>query len=329
MQSRILVPLDGSQLSEAALRMAVPLARWLGARLEAITVYEPPLPPARTSGAPPLDRAFDREMRAATAAYADNLSLRLPSLAAEVPTEVVYREGPIAETIAQYASESGASVIVMTTHGRSGPSRYWLGSVADRLTRIAQTPLVLLTEQSVRDLDATAPFGNVVIPIDGSDESLAAIDTALAVAGTGPAYHLVHVVTPMPLLPQMPIQPVVSAPGGGAALPDLLGTSRDSAEQYLQRLAEQLRERIPRVVTRVEVHERPADAILKYAAGLDAPLIAMTTHGRGAAGRWLLGGVTDKVVRSATVPVLIQPPRARRRRSARTARVRQHVQAAS
>lgn len=328
MQARILVPLDGSELSESALRVAIPYARWLGARLETITVFEPPLPPSRTSGAPPLDRRFDAEMRAAHVAYVDNLTRRLPELAPDLATEATYREGPVAETIAGHAKETGASLIVMSTHGRSGPSRFWLGSVADRLTRIAETPLMLLRDHRQGHFDEAAPFGNVIVPIDGSPESLRAIDTALAVLGTGPTYHLLHVVTPMPLLPQAPVQLMTSESESGGDAPDLLGTSRDSAALYLQRLAEKLRDRIPRVVTRVEVHERPAEAIVDYAAGLDAPLVAMATHGRGAVGRLLLGSVTDKVVRAATVPVLIQPP-AGRRSSTRLPRLRRRTHASS
>lgn len=329
MQARILVPLDGSELSESALKVAIPLARWLGARLEAITVYEPPLPPARTSGAPPLDPTFDSDMRAAHVAYADNLTRRLPELAPDLVTEASYREGPVAETIARHAKEVGASVIVMSTHGRSGPSRFWLGSVADRLTRLVKTPLLLLNGQRAQQLEEAAPFGNVVVPIDGSPESLRAIDTALGVFGTGPTYHLVHVVTPMPLLPPTPVRLETAPSEPGEDAPALLGTSRESAKLYLQRLGEKLRERIPRVVTRVEVHERPSEAIVGYAAGLDAPVIAMATYGRGAVGRLLLGSVTDKVVRASTVPVLIQPPRARRRPSLRFRRLRRRARARS
>jgi nucleotide-binding universal stress UspA family protein len=63
-----------------------------------------------------------------------------------------------------------------------------------------------------------------------------------------------------------------------------------------------------RVETRTLVHHHPARAILEYAANQGVDLIAIATHGRGVAGRLLVGSVADKVLRGATIPVLIHRP---------------------
>ena len=314
MPHAILVPLDGSSLSEAALNLAIPIAQRDHATLETITVFEPPTHPARTSGAPVRDPRFEGEMRAALAAYAEDLGRRLPSLAAGVTTSSVFREGPVAQSIADYANERGHDLLVMTTHGRSGPSRLWLGSVADRLARTSAVPILLLTElSSVRPPEGDALFHNVILPLDGSAEGARLIDEAVELAGVSAKYHLIHVIVPMPTLPVRSPLDIVPASPPDAMPPDLLGAARDSANRYLEKLARRLRRRAPRVSTHVLIRGSPAQAILEYVQDLAAPLVAMPSRGRGTAARMLLGSVTDKVVRGSTVPVLTRTPVRRRR----------------
>jgi nucleotide-binding universal stress UspA family protein len=59
------------------------------------------------------------------------------------------------------------------------------------------------------------------------------------------------------------------------------------------------------VQTRVLVHDQPASAILEEAKTHPSDLIALETHGRGGLARFFLGSVADKIVRGATVPVLV------------------------
>jgi nucleotide-binding universal stress UspA family protein len=129
----------------------------------------------------------------------------------------------------------------------------------------------------------------------------------VALGGAGPTYTLLRVVKPA-LLPAY-------APEGrplGREVEGLLDQIEAiqkrllaDAEEYLAGVAGRLRARGLQVQTRVAVEEQPAVAILREAAEARAGLIALATHGRRGLSRLFLGSVADKVVRGATVPVLV------------------------
>ena len=121
------------------------------------------------------------------------------------------------------------------------------------------------------------------------------------------------IVVPPRRVPPPPAYDVVTASQLARGFPpDPHSANRDAAEQHVEALAESLRSRGLRVSTRVEIHQNPAEVILASAADSNVGLIAMASRGRGPAKRLLLGGVTDKVVRGATVPVLVRVPSATR-----------------
>jgi nucleotide-binding universal stress UspA family protein len=120
---------------------------------------------------------------------------------------------------------------------------------------------------------------------------------------TGAAFTLLRVIRP-------------AAPRGddvtGPAAADLPveGALREEAQAYLGRVAERLCARSLAVQARVVAHAWAATAILEEARAGDVDLIALATHGQGGLRRLLLGSVADKVLREATLPVLVQPPSA-------------------
>lgn len=313
----ILVPVDGSPLAETALPTAIALARRTAAtRVDAVIVVPEAADPLATSGAPVADARLDHDLRVESERYAAALRLRLPQMAQDVATGVTLLHGRPVERLATRVLAGGHDLIVMTTHGRSGISRAWLGSVADGLLRSTLTPLLLL-----RDVSAAAPpanagsFATVVIPIDDGSVSEEIIADALAVAGPEATYHLVHVVVPVRWLPPPSAFEVVTAGSADAAdavdsadTAERLSAKRDAAVRHVAAVAERLRAHGVQVRTHIPVHQSPAEAILAYAHECGASLIAMTSHGRGATARLLIGSVADKVVRGATVPVLVRVP---------------------
>lgn len=72
------------------------------------------------------------------------------------------RIGDPAEQIVEYASENGNDLIVMGTHGRSGFKRLWLGSVAERVTRTAHCPVLVIRSKSAEDGDGVTPERDVI-----------------------------------------------------------------------------------------------------------------------------------------------------------------------
>lgn len=114
----------------------------------------------------------------------------------------------------------------------------------------------------------------------------------------GAEYLLVHVVMPLVLPPEATGAPPLD-----------LSELHESAEAYLEDVADRVRGRVPSVKTRVLEDAHTARAILQYAAESGADLVAMETHGRSGLSRLLLGSVADKVVRGSGVPVLVHRPR--------------------
>jgi len=306
----ILVPVDGSPLAESALPTAFAIARsHPGARVEAVVVLAVPPNPILISGAPVPDRRLEHDLRAETEKYSESLQSRLGSMANGVPVSLVTLEGDVIDQIVNRARDGGCDLIVMTTHGRSGVSRLWLGSVADGVLRAATVPVLLLREESAAPVADHALFSTVLIPLDEGKESEEILADVIAVAGTKAMYHLIHVVVPLRWLPPPSAFAVVSA---GEALhenpADLVSHMRDAAVQHLEEVASRLRGQGIDASTHTPVHQHAAEAIIAYAEETGAGLIAMTSHGRDTAGRVLLGSVSDKVIRGATVPVLVRVP---------------------
>jgi nucleotide-binding universal stress UspA family protein len=136
MYERILVPLDGSALAEEALAHAVTMAELFQAELLLLrAVFVPTFPGIDSSVA-------HRAEQAESEAYLARVASTLRSRGLHVRTLV--RSGKAAETIVEYAIQQGVSVIVMATHGQQGVDRWPLGSIAEKVLRSMQIPVLLI-----------------------------------------------------------------------------------------------------------------------------------------------------------------------------------------
>jgi nucleotide-binding universal stress UspA family protein len=166
--SKILVPLDGSELALEALEPAADLAAALGDDLLLLQVAEPPRYPYGEAYAympydPTADLVAGRQYLEGVAAV-----LRARQLTVDVQTDA----GAAAATIAQVAQEQGVDAIAMATHGRSGLARLVLGSVATGVLYQAHHPLLLVSPVGVPN---EAPKGPPVEHVE--------TETAAAAAG--------------------------------------------------------------------------------------------------------------------------------------------------
>lgn len=142
MYKRILVPLDGSALAEAALSHAVQLAASSGGEIvllrAVISPYSIVAPDLVLAG-----QSIDQELLEQQAEqYLHALAARLAS--GGLPVRTVTSAGPVAEAILDHARTLEADIIVMSTHGRGGLSRWVYGSVADRVLQAAPCPVLLI-----------------------------------------------------------------------------------------------------------------------------------------------------------------------------------------
>jgi nucleotide-binding universal stress UspA family protein len=293
MYHSILVPLDGSAFGEYALPFALSLARRTGAQLHLVHVHMPPRPI--------LADANDAELRGYERMYFEGLVQRIEARW-NVPITTMLLDGPVAQRLHEYAVESKADLMVMTTHGRGALSRFWLGSIADTVIRQVSVPLLLIRPQEQPlDIAHEPNVKHILIPLDGSALAEHMLTYATALGRLVQAkYTLLQAIEPISMGYGTELYGVAVDTQGMEEL-------RTQAQAYLDRLAVGLRSDGMRVQT-AAVIDLPATVILNYAHEHAVDLIALETHGRTGLARWLVGGVADKVIRSATVPVLLLRP---------------------
>jgi nucleotide-binding universal stress UspA family protein len=308
MYRSILVPLDGSPLSERALPLAQDLARRTGAALHLAHVHIPRITAVYTADFPLADTELDERASAAERAYLDTLAARLRDESSG-RIDAAFLEGAIndsvADLLATYVRDQAVDLVVMTTHGRGGLARFWLGSVADELVRRLPEPVLLLRPDAHAPSAAVAQTPRrILIPLDGSANAESVLPYALALGQTSQAeYTLLRVIEPVMVAYPLPANPAVRA------LDDqLIEHLRIEAQTYLEQMAARLASQA--LTARIEVIVAPqaAVAILDQAQQDGIELIAMATHGRRGLARVLLGSVADKVLRGATTPVLLYRP---------------------
>jgi nucleotide-binding universal stress UspA family protein len=137
---RIVVAVDFGAASAAATRIAGQLARAFEARLTAVHAETIEAPPYFTSE---QVKAIERERRAARTEARRYLARFVEPLAG-MPVESVVSQASPASGILEAARE--ADLIVMGTHGRRGPARWWAGSVAERVVRESRAPVLVVRE---------------------------------------------------------------------------------------------------------------------------------------------------------------------------------------
>lgn len=298
----MMVPVDGSAFAEHALPTAVELAKRTGATLHLVRVHQPPVVAAAESPVI-MDTDWLDALKAEERKYLANVQ-RAPMLAG-TNVETVLVEGFPADALAGYAHSRHVDLIVMTTHGRGGISRFWLGSVADALVRQAGTPVLLVRpDEEVEDeRPAAPPMRHILIPMDGSELSQSVLEPASELGAlTDARFTLMRVLVPLPPMPRPWTM------GRAAAEAEVLEEDRQHALAELDGLAAPLRERGLHVECEAVTHPNPATAILEFAATNAADVIALATRGRSGWTRVAMGSVADKVMRASMLPVLLYRP---------------------
>jgi nucleotide-binding universal stress UspA family protein len=288
---RILVPLDGSALSEYALPFALSIADRSKASVEIALVH---VPAAYSEEYPSPD--LDSETSAVENRYLDDLAARLAK-SFHGDLQIRHLEGIVQETLTEEVAQQDIDLVALNAHGWGYMSRAIMGSVSDYLMRHLSVPLLLMHSQTaIHDLTASRAFCHILTCLDGSKMAESVLGPARALGRLWHSEHsLLRVVSP----PYQLAEDKPKAPRCDQFVP-----AASAAESYLERVAQQMRNEA-RVETHVSVARNVASTIAQYAATHDCDLIAISTHGRGGLSRLLLGSVADKVVRGAATPVLV------------------------
>lgn len=279
----ILVPLDGSEFAERALEAAGPLAHASGARIVLVTVLADTTHLADGGEAYVQRRATESAERFG------------------VETSARAVEGHTVETLLNVIRESGADLVVMTTHGRGGLRRAWIGSVADALVRALDRPLLLIgPARGGTEAPLSVAFRRILVPLDGSDRAKRILPHASGIA----KLEASEIVLMRAVAPLIPVDQATS--GYGIFIDESDFEYREQqAGRSLQQTAEALRGEGVQARALTVRHVQAAMAILDTARDTGADLIAMATRGHGGVTRFVLGSVADKVLRASPVPLLL------------------------
>lgn len=288
MYERILVPLDGSGRAEHALPYAEWVAKRLGSSVTLMTACAP----------------GDSMMRALTV-YLEKQADDLRQAGVDVNSTCVI--GDIAEEILNQAEKDRIGLIVMTSRGASGTTRWSLGGVALKVVLHCNTPILLVRTAERHAARLEEGVRSILVPLDGSPvaESILPHIRDLALA-TGLEVILMQVTVPIgyPAVARDNVEA-----GGHEADVKKLHESRIAATQfYLGEREKEMADKGVKVST-VTLSGKPAsDVILSYISNNPIGLTALATHGFSGISKWAFGSVAIDILEGSARPLLLLRP---------------------
>lgn len=296
---KIIIPLDRSPLAEQAISPALALGQANETTYVLLHIPSPVFIPA-----PDLSKMVP---------YAHHTGQDLPYLEGqEYLNRIKYGhrnlefhfinrmyEGDPASAIVDCAKTEHADLIVMTTHGRSGLSRWVYGSVTEKVLSNAPCPVLALRHAH--------PFKHILITLDGSKLAEAALMPGLELAKQLDATVTLMMVAPEPQPVDMVVTEELNSYETGLGTVTATRNLAAEALAYLQTLERTYADMGVMVTTAVSEGD-PANHILQFADEASVDLIVMATHGHTGLRRWVYGSVTEKVLRHAQTNMFIVRP---------------------
>jgi nucleotide-binding universal stress UspA family protein len=196
-----------------------------------------------------------------------------------------------AEVILQHAEKIDADLIVMGTHGRRGPGRLFLGSVAEEVVRGSECPV--LTQRERKRAPGLDPIRKILVPVDFSEQSMAGLQFAMEFAAIGRAIvQLLHVIEIKALPPFY----------GAATVAEVSERMEKYSIEELGRLVGKVPGTKAPYECHVELGNTP-HVIAQFAKEKGSDLVVIPTHGLTGLKRMILGSTAERVVRLASCPV--------------------------
>jgi nucleotide-binding universal stress UspA family protein len=295
--SKLLVPLDGSRIAEQVLPYARLLSRALEipAQLLSVIDLEEVAPLTSRARGRFLDQVMGEKMRESRA-YLEAISRSFAGAGARFSVE----RGKAEDVVIDRAGEKD-TLVAMATHGRSGLQRWFLGSVAEKVLRGAVNHLLLVRATEDGRIEGEATLKMIVAPLDGSGLAEKALPYVAQLAkGLGLEVILMRAYA---------LPPSAVSQDFGPHLKDFMTELETEARSYLAEKVEELKQKGLTKVSAVVDFGYGAEEIIALGRKTPDNLIAMCSHGRSGIKRWVLGSVTEKVVRHSGDPVLVVPAR--------------------
>ncbi|SFK68527.1 Nucleotide-binding universal stress protein, UspA family [Halogranum rubrum] len=283
----VLFPTDGSEGTIPTLEHALDVASTHGATLHLLYVAD-----TTRDSVTQIHGEIVDALEAVGEDVLDDAAERARRRGVTTVTEI--RQGEPYREIVGYATATDLDLVIMPTRGRSGLGRLLLGSTTERVVRRSDVPvLTIRPDADATQTDHSYPYRNVLVPTDGSTCAETAVALGIDLSAVDDAtLHLLSVVD-------------IASLGMDTRVELQIEGFEQRAEETVADAATTAREGgVETVTTAVETSTSIHRAILSYVENHDIDVVVVGTHGRTGFDRYLLGSVTEKLVRTSPVPVL-------------------------
>lgn len=338
MFTRILVPLDGSALSERAIPHAVEFARIFNSTIILLQVLDPisyhenpnPVDPLSWQIRKAEADMYMQNMTARTREYLqrsiddDGLSTNKGNENLETIVEYSILEGKAAENIVNFAQRENIDLLVISTHGASGLSRWNMSSVAQKVINLIFLPVLIVRSYIQPETeDARIHYRRILLPFDCSRRAECSLSAGIILTGgesakksetEGDARSMSHTTAEMSLLSSKLILAAVIKPPE-LPIPEpfpneieqlsqqLMKVSRLAVTNYLQ----EMQERLPVECEFYVLEDNSVTSAIQKLASQeeDIDLVILCAHGYSGQFTWPYGSVASNYIEHGTKPVLI------------------------
>jgi len=282
MYDHILFPTDGSEPADSALDYALQIAAEHEATVHVLNVVDTSQV-SRSGMQGDVSAALEQE----GTEIVNETAQRARKRGISVVSEVIH--GDPYEAIVEYSTQSAVELIVMPTHGRRGLQRFLLGSVTERVINTADIPVIAVNPGTQPH---TYPCQDLLVPTDGSRGSELALSEGVALANaTDATLHILHVVETGSL-----------GPDARTLVKDEELTTR-ADEIIADAIETAAAATVDTVESEIELGI-PSKEIRSYIDTHEIDFAILGTHGTTDFSRYMMGGVSSKIVRTSPVPVM-------------------------
>ena len=290
----ILVPLDGSRLAECVLPHAAALAQAFDARITLLRVVAQAHSTDQEQTIDPL-RWHMRKTEAES--YLDSVATRLRE--AELQVDKVTLEGEAANNVIEFAHEHAVSLILLSSHGQSGLSKWNISSIVQKIILRAYMPVMIVRAYKSPSKELTGlHYRRVLVPLDGSQRAECVLPLASNLVCFQDAQLVLAHAVPKPEMPRH--TPLTEAE---TELVDrIIKYNRLEAEKYLTDLKERLE---CNVDSHLLESDDTAAALHDLVQEKDVGLVALSAHGYTSTPRWPYGSMALNFIAYGTTPLLV------------------------
>ncbi len=294
MFNHILAPLDGSVIAECVLPHLVGMAKAFDARVTVLCVLKPHVEGETPS---PIDPVAWEMQKAETEAYLNEIVRRLDETG--TPAEQVLLEGDPASCIKEFADKHDVDLIILSSHGRSGLSRWNVSSIVRKVIQGTYRSIMLIRAYELNQPDLKEiHYHNLLLPLDGSRRAECLFGPTKTVAQFYNAQLLVAHVT---VKPEMPRQMPLTAEDQ-TLMARFIERNKQVAADYL----EGLRTRLPYdFESRLRVSGDVALTLHEMVDEEAVDLLIMSAHGYSGQSKWPYGSITTSFIEYGSVPMLV------------------------